>query len=253
MNKKLIIEIRKGGLGDHLFYSHLPRIAKETGAFDSVYISNHSFFRNEDYKKLIWESNPFVDGFTEDRGVFHFSTFFNDTQNLLDTLMLLYGLEDNIRMHNPEIYFKPEVKAELKGAILYDPNFVSYTGDLKSSELIKNWFDQKNISVDFQMAVIGKRKLTLKNQQVLIANDIFDFCSILISVEKIFCLNTGTAVLATALELNCNVFYGKGLDKGYMHSKSNNYIYLGTDYNIFDYLKKSIYLVYNSFSRFKNN
>ena len=77
MNKKLIIEIRKGGLGDHLFYSHLPRIAKETGAFDSVYISNHSFFRNEDYKKLIWESNPFVDGFTEDRGVFHFSTFFS--------------------------------------------------------------------------------------------------------------------------------------------------------------------------------
>jgi hypothetical protein len=252
MNKKLIIEIRKGGLGDHLFYSHLPRIAKQTGAFDTVYISNHSFFRNEDYKKLIWESNPFLDGFTDDRGVFHFSTYVNDTQNLLDTLMLLYGLEDHVRMHNPEIYYRPEVKAELKGVILYDPNFVSYTGDLKSAHLIQKWFTHNNITVDYQMAVLGKRKLILKNQHWLSAKDIFDFCSILISAEKIFCLNTGTAALATALGVKCNVFYGKGLDKGYMHSKSNNYIYLGTDYNIFDYFKKSVYIIYNSFQMLKN-
>ena len=33
--KTLIIEIRKGGLGDHLFYSHLPRIAKQTKALQS--------------------------------------------------------------------------------------------------------------------------------------------------------------------------------------------------------------------------
>ena len=252
MNKKLIIEIRKGGLGDHLFYSHLPRIAKETGAFDSVYISNHSFFRNEDYKKLIWESNPFLDGFTEDRGIFHFSTYVNDTQNLLDTLMLMYGLEDNIRMHNPEIYYQPIIKPKLKGVLLYDPNFVSYTGDLKSAQLIETWFTQKNINIDFQMSVLGKRNLLLNKKHLLTAKDIFDFCSILVSVEKIFCLNTGTAALASALGLKCNVFYGKGLDNGYMHSKSNNYIYLGTDYNLFDYLKKSIYLVYNFFNKVKN-
>ena len=54
MKKTLIIEIQKGGLGDHLFYSHLPRIAKQTYAFDVVLISNKSQFRNQDYKKLIW-------------------------------------------------------------------------------------------------------------------------------------------------------------------------------------------------------
>lgn len=247
MNKKLILEIRKGGLGDHLFYSHLPRIAKETGAFDSVYISNHSFFRNDDYKKLIWESNPFLDGFTDERGIFHFSTYINDTQNLLDTLMLLYGLEDNIRMHNPEIYYQPIVKPELIGTVVYDPNYISYTGDIKSVNLVQSWLEQNNITVDFEMAVIGKRKLCLKNKQTLVAKDIFDFCSILVSVDKVYCLNTGTATLATALGLQCNVFYGKGLDKGYRHSKTNNYIYLGTDYNVFDYLKKSIYLLYNYF------
>ena len=65
--KILIIEIRKGGLGDHLFYSHLPRIAKQTKAFDKVYISNHSFFRHPDYKNLVWELNPFIDGFTNNK------------------------------------------------------------------------------------------------------------------------------------------------------------------------------------------
>ena len=94
MKKTLIIEIQKGGLGDHLFYSHLPRIAKQTNAFDVVLISNKSQFRNDDYKKIIWELNPFVDGFTDETGIFHFSTYNTDTQNLLDTLMLLYGLED---------------------------------------------------------------------------------------------------------------------------------------------------------------
>ncbi|MCK4823535.1 hypothetical protein KA005_47730, partial [bacterium] len=43
--KTLVIQIPFGGLGDHLFRSHVPRIAKKTGQYDRVYISNHSVFR----------------------------------------------------------------------------------------------------------------------------------------------------------------------------------------------------------------
>ena len=35
--KTLILSIQKGGLGDHLFYSHLPRIAKQYGGFNQVF------------------------------------------------------------------------------------------------------------------------------------------------------------------------------------------------------------------------
>lgn len=69
MKKKLIIEITYSGLGDHLFHSHIPRIAKIYGGFDEVFISNYSKFGHIDYKKIIWELNPYVDGFVDSHGI----------------------------------------------------------------------------------------------------------------------------------------------------------------------------------------
>ena len=37
MSKDLIIKIEYGGLGDHLFFSHIPRIAKEMNSYDKVW------------------------------------------------------------------------------------------------------------------------------------------------------------------------------------------------------------------------
>lgn len=65
MDKILIIEIPYLGLGDHLFHSHIPRIAKKIGKYDKVYISEFSHHRNPDNKRIVWELNPFVDGFIE--------------------------------------------------------------------------------------------------------------------------------------------------------------------------------------------
>ena len=65
-SKSLIIEIKYSGLGDHLFHSHIPRIAKESKIYDKVFISEKSIFGHSDYKKLIWELNPYVDGFTDE-------------------------------------------------------------------------------------------------------------------------------------------------------------------------------------------
>ena len=248
MKKTLIIEIQKGGLGDHLFYSHLPRIAKQTYAFDVVLISNKSQFRNQDYKKLIWELNPYVDGFTDDSGIFHFSTYYTDTQNLLDTLMLLYGLEDNKRMHEPEIYYQPVTQTHLKGAVVFDPNFISYTGDLRSNELIEEWFNQNDIQVNYQMVVLGNRFIAINDKPVLSANSIFDFCDILSSIDSVYCFTTGTATLAAALKVKTNVFYGKGHEKGYRHSLQNKYIYLGSDYRVIDKFKKMVFQLFHLFN-----
>ena len=66
MLKTLVIEIRYPGLGDHLFHSHIPRIAKETGKYDAVYISSKSLFRHPDTKYIVWDLNPFVDGFIDE-------------------------------------------------------------------------------------------------------------------------------------------------------------------------------------------
>lgn len=252
MIRTLIIEIKKGGLGDHLFYSHIPRIAKITQQYDVVLISNKSIFRNTDYKKLIWELNPYVDGFTNDAGVFHFSTYFNQHQNMLDSIMLMYGLDDNKRFHEPEIYYITNIKKELQGKIIFDPNFISYTGDLKSNQLIKKWFIDNKINIDFQMQILSKRFIKLDSIKFLQARNIFDFCDILNSVDSIYCFTTGTATLANALNKRADVFYGKGHQEGYRHSKNNNYIYLGTDYNTLDKIKTLTFHIFHKIKEIFN-
>src|SRR5262245_36345995 len=67
--KQIILQIGHGGLGDNLFLSHIPQIAKEVSGVRKVFISTHSVFREDAYKSLIWESNPFVDGFVDEVGL----------------------------------------------------------------------------------------------------------------------------------------------------------------------------------------
>src|SRR5262245_2095841 len=152
MNQKtLVIEIRKGGLGDHLFYSHLPRIAKQTGAFDQVFISNRSTVRSREFWKLVWELNPFVDGFTDASGVSMFTTYNNDAQNMLDSIMLSYGLDDGVRFHEPEVFYAPTKSPDLADVNVYDPNYVSGTGNLISGRLMENYFRDHGITIHYQM------------------------------------------------------------------------------------------------------
>jgi hypothetical protein len=246
MSKTLVVEINKGGLGDHLFYSHLPRIAKQTKAYDRVLISNHSHFRNADYKKLIWELNPYVDGFTDEKGIFHFSTFCNDSQNLLDTIMLAYGLDDGFRMHEPELYYQPTINPSLCNLKVYDPNYQSYTGDLKTGKRIEAWLLKNNIQINYQMRFLGKRQLPIAVEQTYSSANIFEFCDLLASIDQFYCVNTGSTTLAAALHKKATVFYGTGLIKGYRHSKLHDYIYLGSDYTILNHLRKWIGFCYYS-------
>src|SRR5437899_452423 len=81
----LILQIKYGGLGDHLFYSHIPRLAKDLGMYDRVFISNRSEFRHSDYRKYVWELNPYVDGFVDEPGVDHVCELSDPgRENLLD-------------------------------------------------------------------------------------------------------------------------------------------------------------------------
>ena len=60
-----------GGLGDNLQLSTIPRRFFEKFGYKGVYISNkdRQKFRNEGIKKLVWEMNPYIAGFTNEPGV----------------------------------------------------------------------------------------------------------------------------------------------------------------------------------------
>jgi len=236
--KTLIISILKGGLGDHLFYSHLPRIAKQYGGYNQVYISNDSIFRNPDTKKLVWELNPYLDGFTNEAGIFYFSDNIQVGQNLLDHLMLAYGLDDHKRNHEPEIYYKPKLVEAFIHKTIYDPNFISYTGDIKYSKTIQNWFTHAGIEPDAQMKVLGGRAIEIDCSNRASMPDLFTFCDLLYSAKAIYCLSTGTGTLAAALQKPVTVLYGEGLQAAYRHSGLHHYINVGNDFTALDKVKK---------------
>jgi hypothetical protein len=238
--KTLIISIQKGGLGDHLFYSHLPRIAKQYGGYKQVFISNQSIFRNPDTKKLVWDLNPYLDGFTNEAGLFYFSENNQPNQNLLDQLMLAYGLDDNKRNHEPEIYYKPKLVESLIDKAIYDPNYISYTGDIKYPTIIEKWFSQNQKGPDLQMKILGGKSIEINCQNRFATPDIFAFCDLLYSAKSMYCLSTGTGTLAAAMQKPVTVLHGNGLNPIYNHSQLHTYINLGTDYTVLDKLKKGI-------------
>ena len=114
--------------------------------------------------------------------------------------MLAYGLDDHKRNHEPEIYYKPKLVESLIDKTIYDPNYISYTGDIKYSATIQNWFDQNNITPNAQMKVLGCRAISINCANTLSTPDIFKFCDLLYSAKAIYCLSTGTGTLAAALQ-----------------------------------------------------
>ncbi len=225
----LIIHIPYGGLGDHLLYSHIPRIAKQNGSYKKVFLSKKSLIRNSNHLKYIWEKNPYFDGLSElenfhDYNSEHISCFDEAKGNILDQIMLSYGLDDNIRWHEPELYFDVPIFPELFGKTVYDPNFISYSGGLSSLK-IEKYFNNQNYAINFQFIARSNLALPVIDfDQSIQDNSFEEFCGIIVSCEKLICLTTGTATLAAALRKPAFVIYGNNIQSYFLHSKNHKYI-----------------------------
>jgi hypothetical protein len=226
--EQLIIQIKHGGLGDHLFYSHIPRIAKESGKYSKILISNLSDLRNKDYKKLVWESNPHVDGFTDEAGVSIDAgdVTEKDSFNLLDKIMLGFGLDDGKRFHEPEIYYKPKNIPELNEKIIYDPNYISNAGFVTTPKVTK-YFKKNGVKIDYQLIVRPPHSIPVfKFGEFIKCDSFWDFIDVVYSAKKVYCLVTGTATLLPALGKSAEVLHTKDIRIVFRHSKLNNYIEL---------------------------
>jgi hypothetical protein len=227
--KTLILQRRSGGLGDHLFYSHIPRIAKETGAYKKVYISNFSEFRHPDYKRLVWEKNPYIDGFIDEEGVEE-DIFLQERpdRNILDMIMLGLGLDDGQRFHEPELYFTPKYKKAMADKSVFDPNYISFVG--YAGVNLERWFKQRAIKIDYQMS-LRDRSIPIKNYaNILHSENLDDFCSIIVSCKGFYCLTSGSATLAAALKKPATAFYGARQKKIFHHSRMHQYVFVPETY-----------------------
>lgn len=230
MLNELIIEIPYGGLGDHLFHSHIPKIAKETGKYQKVYISNNSLYRHPDNKYIVWELNPYIDGFINEPGtkcdLKEILKNIRNSCNLLDEIMYFFNLDDGNKMHEPEIYYKPMFIKEYHKTI-FDPNYLSWVGDIDKKDMM--WFLKKRkYSFDAIMKIRTEKALYIpKSTDFFIETPTLqDFCNLIYSSTKLFCLTSGTATLASSLGIGATVFWGKNQEKGYQHSLLHNYVFV---------------------------
>ena len=226
LQNSLVLQVKYGGLGDHLFYSHVPRIAKQCGGYKGVYISEFSEFRSSEIRPLVWERNPFVDGFVPLRGEIAEVGAPREGVNFLDEVMLYYDIDDECRNHEPELFYKPTFRPELAGKTLYDPNFISNAGKIRPGQ-IEAFFRRYHISVDFQMEPRHTSLPIGRFGAWLSATSLEQFCDILHSVGTVYCLTTGTATLCAALGKKAVVLYGKGVMRRFHHSTKNEYRYIG--------------------------
>jgi hypothetical protein len=245
--RQLILQSGYAGLGDHLFLSHIPRIAKESGKFEKVLFSNRSLIRDPACRALVWESNRYVDGFTDEMGFellpphTHdpgqnklFEMFFKlglenrITQcrqgcNLLDEFMLGMGLDDGLRFHEPEIYPDLPRIREYENLVVYDPNYITNVGAVTQGQ-IEAFFDRRGINIQAQMVVRNHSVAVSKPMTTITTKSLVDFCSVIISCKELYCLTTGTATLAAALKKPCTVLFGDGVNPLYHHSRLHRYV-----------------------------
>jgi hypothetical protein len=252
LGRALTIQSGYGGLGDHLILSHLPRVAKESGKYDRVLVSNRSLFRDPACRVLVWESNPHVDGFTDEQGLvllpphtqptpeqwrsvlFHLFfqmglenriTHLQQGCNLLDQFMLSMGLDDGLRFHEPEIHIEIPIIQKYQDLVIYDPNYITNVGSVEVRQ-IERFFEQAGIKVQAQMALRNKSLPLSQSMTTIKTESLMDFCSVIVSCKELYCLTTGTATLAAALKKPCTVLYGDGVNPLYHHSRLHRYIKL---------------------------
>ena len=222
-SKELVIYVQYPGLGDHLFYSHLPRLLKESGRYSRVYISSLSEYRSSDTKKVVWDLNPFVDGYVSKKAPTCTMNVQVGEKNLLAVIAYMYGL--NIDYADPEIFYEPKLIPALANITLYDPNYISNAGAI-CAEDIKQYFQGHKIVISGQLAP-REKNMALTDVNTLGTPNIFDFIDTLFSVKSIYCLTTGTATICSAIGKKAHVLYGKGIIPMHHHSKANEYILLG--------------------------
>ena len=249
MSKDLVIKIRWGGLGDHLFHSHLPRLAKQSYGYDHVYISTFSNYNHPNTKRLVWDLNPFVDGFVDiDHPKANFAAV-PEGQNILDAVSSFYGLIGNHTfLQEPEIYYTPKVLPELASSVVCEFNHINSLG-IPSLSSVLSYFSSNNVCIDHQIAPFNSSQsaksfspvasksstpgtlcphkpaacLHLASISELRPNNLEELCDIIASCKKFFCVISGPATLAPSLQVSAQVLFVDGALNMFRHSQLNSY------------------------------
>ena len=91
---------------------------------------------------------------------------------------------------------------------------------------ISNFFLKKGGKIDLKMQLKSTNIDYILINEELACGSLNEFVDILFSVQRLYCLTTGTATLCAAIKKKAYVLYGDGVTLQHHHSKINTYIKL---------------------------
>jgi len=213
---KIIIQQPWGGLGDNLQFSTIPEVAYKQFGEKCVYISNKNAYRNEEIKKLVWDLNPYIAGFTDEENQNSLSIPNRDEDKKLfwtQKIELLYNL--NPTNKHPKIYytFDESKKDIFQNKIFLDLSSSSENALLKEPTVINNilkfltFLKNKKVPINivrFEKLQNNKNDFVnyidfFENVSEYYVNDIFDYCN-LIKYCNTFVSFSGGQTLASAIK-----------------------------------------------------
>ena len=213
------------GLGDHLFISAIPKILKEKMGFKKVWMSNNMKFKTPGVKHVVWENNPYVDGFVDELGMIDDyrqqvhdmmrAALNSKHKTVVNRVMELYiGTTEGNEAGLPWVdvlQFFP-LNTDLMGKVVFDGHWKSFSG--LDEEFVLKFFEKFGFP-DYQIRFVEEQKadhpaaelhrITLPNVPFITVNDLQDYGRTIGSCKEFVCMMSGGAVLAAAMRCRAHV------------------------------------------------
>jgi glycosyltransferase involved in cell wall biosynthesis len=252
----LIIELPEGydGLGDHLLFSHIPELAKKKG-FKEVLVSDHNKYKTAGTKEAVWETNPFVDGFIDERGThFDAAQLFEilngkpivNNMPMLKQISMVYDVYDDDYNGLPILYMGErksvfdnvqelvdlEMKKTREGKnkhLFYDGNWKHYAGieqkDVDDYFLTNSEIYDLEYPVKYQAENLGSC-LTAKvlGMDEWETGTLETYILRILACHRFICLMSGGSVVSAAIGKPCVVIDDKSSSKYYKFPQINFYL-----------------------------
>lgn len=203
-------------LGNNLLFSTLPELCYENDK--KFYISSLNSYSNNEIYDLVWGSNPYVIGKSDDNnydaGLHIYSTLNINSRkyepkpdnynNIIEKIEYHHGFIP--KNNKPKIYYKPKYIKAFSEYNVYD--FGSLTAQnrytINDINFILNNNDNKH-----KLIIKSKNINTLKfnktnNILEYNINNIFEFVDIIYSCKLFSCLHSGSSVLSSAIKYSTN-------------------------------------------------
>jgi len=214
--KRIVIKHPVGGLGDCLSLSTLPEMFARHG-IDS-YIHSSQRYNNEEVQNLVWKSNPYVKGVTDEPpnagGCRDIGARMPDGKLVRCVEDLTLGFISRIEVRHdllatnryPSVYYAPRIIPRLRNIVIVDVGSISMASNIPAMlEYLDfvvshyNYIGDNMRQVQFIQKVANNNLMLLTNVEQYTINSLEHYCDVLFSCHALITTHSGAHSLAIAL------------------------------------------------------